>query len=85
MDKKPPMPSDDEKIYRTTDMYYAAFLRVAGVKFLEANRENGRVFFSFENGDSIRDLKREYFNRSGKVSALDYADEVRNMKSLTHA
>lgn len=70
--------------YRTSDLYYAAFLRVAGVKFLEAVRVEGRVYFLFENSDGMRDLKREYFNRSAKVSALDYADEVRNMKALVH-
>lgn len=69
--------------FKTSDLYFAAFLRVAGVKFIEATRENGRIFFLFEAGGSIPELKREYFNRSGKVSALDYADEVRNMKSMT--
>jgi len=74
----------EDAIYRTSDLYYAAFLRVAGVKFIEATRDQGRVFFSFENGESIRDLKREYFNRSAKISALDYADEVRSMKAMIH-
>jgi len=75
---------EDSIFYRTSDLYYAAYLRVAGVKFVEATKDGGRVFFSFENGDSIRDLKKEYFNRSAKISALDYADEVRSMKALIH-
>jgi hypothetical protein len=65
-------------------MYFSAFLRVAGVKFLDSVREGGRIFFLFENGEGIRDLKREYFNRTAKVSALDYADEIRNMKAMIH-
>lgn len=74
----------EDATYRTSDLYYAAFLRVAGVRFIEAIREQGRVFFSFENSESIRDLKREYFNRSAKISALDYADEIRSMKAMIH-
>jgi hypothetical protein len=75
---------DNTGSYKTSDLYYASFLRVAGVKFIEATREEGRTFFLFENGEAIRDLKREYFNRTAKVCALDYADEVRNMKAMIH-
>lgn len=77
------MDENDGK-YGTSDFYYAAFLRVAGVKFLEPVREGKRVVFVFENSESIRDLKREYFTRSAKVSALDYADEIRSMKAIIH-
>lgn len=70
--------------FSTSDMYFAAYLSVAGVRFIEAVRENGRVQFLFENSEGIRELKREYFNRQGRVSALDYADQIRSMKSLVH-
>jgi len=70
--------------YRTSDLYYAAFLRVACVPLLEVQRENGRVYFVFENGPNIRSLKREYFNRTAKVPAMSYADEIRAMKALCH-
>ena len=70
--------------YRTSDLYYAAYLRVAGVPLLESEKEDRRVFFVFENTDSISELKKQYFNRSSKVPALTYADEIRSMKALTH-
>lgn len=70
--------------YRTSDLYYAAYLKVAGVPFLESEREGRRVHFVFENSDNIRDLKMGYFNRTAKVCALTYADEVKAMKALTH-
>lgn len=72
------------KRYRTSDIYYAAFLKVAGVPFLETEREDRRVFFVFEDTGALRDLKALYFNRSAKVPALTYADEVKAMKALTH-
>jgi len=70
--------------YRTSDLYYAAYLRVAGVPLLESEKEDRRVFFVFEHSDSIQELKKQYFNRSSKVPALTYADEIRSMKALTH-
>ena len=70
--------------YRTSDLYFAAFLKVAGVPFLETAAEGRRVFFIFEGGPTIRDLKNKYFNRTAKVPALTLADEIRTMKQLTH-
>ena len=74
--------------YRTSDLYYAAFLKVAGVPHDDTIREGRRVFFIFglpEGGQAtLKDLKRQYFNRMAKVPALTYADEVKNMKALTH-
>jgi hypothetical protein len=70
--------------YASSDMYYAAYLKVAGVPYLGTEREGNRVFFLFEASDALRDLKDQYFNRTAKVSALTYADEIKAMKSLTH-
>lgn len=72
--------------YRTSDLYYAAYLKVAGVKFTGTEREGGRVFFLFEEGEGVglRELKQEYYNRSSKVVALTYTDEIKVMKALTH-
>ena len=47
-------------------------------------REEGRVFFVFESTEASSDLKQQYFNRTSKVPALSYADEIRSMKALTH-
>ena len=72
------------RLYKTSDLYYAAYLKVAGVPFLEPQREGSRVIFVFEDSDNIHDLKQQYFSRTSKVPALSYADEIRLMKSLTH-
>jgi hypothetical protein len=70
--------------YRTSDMYYAAYLRLAGIPLIDISREGLRVYFVFERTDAIRDLKLQYFNRSSKVVALGYSEEIRNMKNLTY-
>jgi len=70
--------------YRTSDLYYAAYLKVAAVPFIEAVREpGGRVVFIFGEVEGMRDLKNQYYNRTAKVVALNFADEVKAMKALT--
>ena len=80
------MTDEKKKGYRTSDLYYAAYLKVAGVKLLGTDRDGGRVYFLFDEGEgsSLRDLRDQYYNRTSKVSALTYADEIKVMKSLTH-
>ena len=78
------METERNENFKTSDIYFAAYLKVAGVKFNGTSREENRVFFLFEMGEGMRDLKSQYFNRIAKVSALTFADEIRVMKSLTH-
>jgi len=77
---------NDNGEHRTSDLYFAAYLKVAGVSFKETEREGRRVFFVFEDVDRsvLRDLKNGYFNRTAKVPALSFADEIKTMKQLTH-
>lgn len=73
--------------YRTSDLYYAAYLKVAGIPFKDAVKEEGRVFFLFEDEEdspAMRSLRTEYFNGKAKVPALDFAQTIKTMKSLTH-
>lgn len=70
--------------WRTADLYFAAYLKVAGVPFIETVRESGRVYFIFDPTNGMRDLKNQYYNRTAKVPALSYADEIKVMKALTH-
>lgn len=70
--------------YRTSDFYYAAYLKTAAVEFIGTETEGSRVYFVFEKPEGIRELKRDFFNRKAKVSAMTYADEIRALKNLTH-
>lgn len=69
--------------YRTSDLYFAAFLKTAGVPLIDSVKTDGRTYFIFEKQDSIPDLKRGFFNRTAKIAALDYADDIRSLKSMT--
>jgi len=80
------MTDEKKNGYRTSDLYYAAYLKVAGVKLSGTQRDGARVYFLFEEGDGsdLRELRDQYYNRTSKVAALTYADEIKVMKALTH-
>jgi hypothetical protein len=81
-----PVATPDEKTYRTSDLYYAAFLKVAGVRFVEAVREGKRTHFVFEHQEGLRALKNQYYSRAAvKFQPLTYADEIKTLKTLTYA
>lgn len=73
-----------ENEYKTSDLYFSAYLKVAGVELLGTERQDRKVIFIFRKIETIKELKREYFNRTAKVVALNYVDEIRSMKSLTY-
>lgn len=70
--------------YKTADLYYAAYLKVAAVEFLGTERDGDRTVFVFAKPDNIRDLKTQFFTRRAKVPAMSYADEIKALKTLTH-
>ena len=69
--------------YRTSDLYYAAYLKVSGIPFLGTVREDRRVFFLFEEQEHMDDIRLQYFNGVTKVPARPFAEEIKAMKSLT--
>jgi hypothetical protein len=73
--------------YKTSDPYFAAFLRVAGVPFHDVEREGGRAYFLFDDqGPALmRDYRRQYFADEAKVPAHSYSQAIRTMKSLVYA
>lgn len=73
--------------YRTSDLYYAAFLKVAGVSYLGITWEDGKKkrkgYFLFEDQGSpaMRQLKAQYFQDKAKVAALSYGQAIRDLKA----
>jgi hypothetical protein len=72
--------------FLTADLYFAAYLQVAGAPYKRADRgPEGRVQFVFDATlVNIEELKTAWFNRSGKVPANDYAHAIKNLKSVCH-
>lgn len=79
-----PSGSGDE--YRTSDLYFAAYLQTAGVPMIRHDRNgNGKVSFIFDTSISnIDELKTAWISRNGKVAAMPYADSIKGLKALCH-
>jgi len=77
---------NNENEYHTTDLYFAAYLQVAGVRMIRTDKQgSGRLSFVFDDTISnIEELKTAWFNQTGKVSALNYANTVKNLKHICH-
>ena len=73
--------------FRTSDLYFAAYLQTAGVEMKKTERgdANGKVYFIFDTSlGNIEELKTAWFNNSGKVAANPYAHNIKNLKSVCH-
>jgi len=78
---------DLKNSYTTSDLYFAAYLKVACVLFMDTTREGNKVIFHFDPGtdpSTMRELKRQYFSGVATVSALDLTQAIKWAKSLTH-
>lgn len=77
---------DSENGYQTCDLYLAAFFLSAGCKMVNHERDlrSRRVYFIFEKNPLLQELKVNYFSRQAKVEALNFADNIKSLKSLCH-
>lgn len=80
------MNSIKENEFRTSDLYFAAYLQVAGVAMTRTEKNgSGKVSFVFDPAISnIEELKNAWFAQTGKVAALPYANAVKTLKSICH-
>jgi len=75
----------NDKEWRTHDLYFAGYLQTAGVPMVRTEKENSRLFFIFDVSiANIEELKTAWFNSSGKVAALPYANNLKTLKTLCH-
>jgi hypothetical protein len=68
--------------FRTTDMYFAAFLKVNSVDFQGIVRDGLKTYFLFDYADTVPRLKQAYYSGAGTASAKSFASELKNFKSL---
>ena len=72
--------------YATTDLYLAAYLQAAGAALLRTDKAgNGPIHFVLDASvANIPELKNAYYNSSGRVAAIQYANNIKNLKHLCH-
>lgn len=76
----------DGQDFRTSDLYFAAYLQVAGTGLKGTDREpGGKVSFVFDTSlINIAELRTAWFNHTGRVAALPYANAIKSLKSICH-
>ena len=73
------------RTFRTSDLYFAAFLKTADFNLAAIESEGKKKIFVFEDVNGlITKTQTEYFNGIAKVSAKDLIDNIRALKTLTN-
>lgn len=72
------------QLFKSCDIYIVAFLRAKGLPISKSCRENGRVFFYFENATEAEHLAQEFFSNS-LIGALDYKESLRIVKDMLYS
>lgn len=72
--------------FRTSDLYFAAYLQVAGVPMTGTERNgSGKLTFMFDTEVcNLDELKHAWVSQTGKVAAQPYANAIKNLKSVCH-
>lgn len=78
------MPAHPGLAFRTSDIYLAAYLKIAGVDFQGVTHEGTRAFFLFENQEGLDEIKQAFFAGTSKVPARAYAEEIKAFKSMVY-
>lgn len=71
------------KIYKTTDLYLAAFLKLKGQK-LSVEKNKGKAIFSFGEDDELLKLVNDYLTEEGTCNPLSYTNSIKNLKNLIY-
>lgn len=73
------------KVYKTADLYYAAYLSVAGVEIdsMDKHEKERRVYFTFVDEGQLDDLRKGYYRSGAKIPALRFTQEIKNLKNQT--
>jgi hypothetical protein len=77
------METIENKIYSTTDLYLASYLRLKEYKF-EVERKGSKVQFNFFRSEQLNGHVIEYLNESGNCEPLKYANSIKNLKNLIY-
>lgn len=69
--------------FKTSDLYFAAFLQSVGCKIAKTEYEGNKNVFFFEDEQGRSDLKDAYFNESEKyaIPALKLCNAIRSLKT----
>jgi hypothetical protein len=72
-------------LYRTSDLYLAAYLVACGLPLHKTDKSGTRLVFAFKTDDHDVDaLKMGWIARTAQISAATYADVIKQLKRLVY-
>lgn len=71
--------------FRTTDLYFAAYLQVVGLTMGRPDRNNGKLTFVFDTSvANMEELRHAWISNTARVAPLLFSNAVKSLKSLCH-
>lgn len=71
-----------DKVYETSDIYLAAYLRNSNLRYISLRHAANRVFFTFQDDNNRRELVRAFYSDEASISPRVLRDGVRDLKSM---
>lgn len=75
-------PTPTPRVYETTDLSLASFLRCRAFHIQNIKRQNGRTTFAFADTSELRQAVLDYAN-DGQVSVRSFCSTMRDLKAIT--
>lgn len=75
-------PTQTPRVYETTDLSLASFLRCRAFQIENIKRQNGRTTFAFADTSELRQAVLDYAN-DGQVSVRSFCSTMRDLKAIT--
>ena len=73
---------DMENFYRTKDLSEASYLYASRKRLLKLEKNNGKVWFIFEDKPSCEELADSFWRKEATVNAKEFSDAIRTLKDL---
>ena len=70
----------EPRVYKTADLYLAAYFSVAGVPIEEMVKKGRQITMHFRDEGQIEELRQQFYNRKAKVGALAFTQEIQMLK-----
>jgi len=71
-------------MYRTTDLYLAAYLDASGFKVIATEGDRKKTFVFEQDAETMHNEIMKFTNRDATVEARAYVDAIKNFKALTY-
>ena len=74
--------SEEEKIFKTTDLFLSVFLKYIGYELSSVEQNGGKTVFMFKDDENREKNVLDYFNKKPKVDPLGFSQSYKDIKGI---